>query len=269
MIKRHDYFRSLEEQEKYQDEASSYIALAGVRTPPVDPIICCKDDTEISIGPLSCNGECDGLIIYKQGKFYVYYDPDTAKWRFTLAHELGHYLIEAHYRVLKSEDSYYACHTEFVANVQMEREADWFASGLLMPNNLFINHLPQPCFKDISTVADIFQVSLMSATLRTLQLTDVRSAMVIYRNNDFSWYYPSPELRLSGTMLPKKRPSAKSGTYRIMRDGFNGGPPVIQGASLYTSDWFDIVSSDERMFEEIFVMSAYNTILVLLTIECD
>jgi Zn-dependent peptidase ImmA (M78 family) len=58
--------------------------------------------------------------------------------RFSVAHELGHYLLPGHIdQVLSDGKNIHESHSGFVSNNPYELEADHFAAALLMPNPLF------------------------------------------------------------------------------------------------------------------------------------
>ena len=85
----------------------------------------------------------DGTLIYDDG-FFVHINtklgnkPETRRGRFTLAHELGHYFIDSHRLALKK--GYMQPHpSRYNKNKHqiIEREADYFASCLLMPERKF------------------------------------------------------------------------------------------------------------------------------------
>jgi len=90
----------------------------------------------------------DGMTIFDNGRFYVHLNidkgnrPNSERGRFTLAHELGHYFIDAHRIGLKN--GLLEPHPSEINKKQfttIEREADYFASCLLMPESRFIRDI--------------------------------------------------------------------------------------------------------------------------------
>lgn len=86
----------------------------------------------------------DGMTVYEDDNFYIHLNIDSGnkinseRGRFTLAHELGHYFIDAHRIGLKK--GLLEPHPSKIARKQfneIEREADYFASCLLMPESRF------------------------------------------------------------------------------------------------------------------------------------
>src|SRR5690606_11048296 len=89
-------------------------------------------------------GTFDGMTVYSNDQFYIHLNTDnsnredTERGRFTLAHELGHYFIDAHRIGLKR--GVLKPHPTLINKKRfnsIEREADYFASCLLMPEIRF------------------------------------------------------------------------------------------------------------------------------------
>ena len=86
----------------------------------------------------------DGMLEYEDGKFHIYinnygkFSLITPRIRFSFAHELGHYFIDEHRLSLESGKSlYHPSKYCFEQRNPVEKEADYFASCLLMPRSLF------------------------------------------------------------------------------------------------------------------------------------
>ncbi len=93
--------------------------------------------------------------------------------RFTIAHELAHYALHK-----KENEDLYA-HRDSGQNNSIEREADIFASNILMPEELLrdeISKLESTVFgklslsQKISCIADAFAVSESAAAIRLKEL---------------------------------------------------------------------------------------------------
>lgn len=128
---------------------------------------------------------------------------------FTLAHELGHYLLHR----LDLEEDRIECMRQdmFRWNSeygQREAEANEFASYLLMPRNLFEDEIrgEEVSLHLMQHVADHFAVSLTAAILKWLQFTSKRTMLVVGDNGFVKWVWSSERLRKSGVYLqPKKQ----------------------------------------------------------------
>lgn len=150
----------------------------------------------------------DGLIERQNGRFHIYCnlakcsgDPNSGRARFTLAHELGHYFIDEHRTALESGLApAHAYNADRPSELRIEREADHFASALLMPSVAFHRELraKRGGIQEILDVASTFRVSRMSAAKRYVSLSGVPCAIVVFRSGDAPWWNVSPELEARG-----------------------------------------------------------------------
>lgn len=102
------------------------------------------------------------IVIEADGRFAVYL-PDyvsVERNRFTLAHELGHYIL--HKIIADKTVPLKAARMTTAENGRAEWEANWFAAGLLMPQKQFSAHV-EAAQNDIVSVARKFRVSLEAA----------------------------------------------------------------------------------------------------------
>jgi Zn-dependent peptidase ImmA (M78 family) len=87
-----------------------------------------------------------GVLVHKSKRFYIHLNLDalshknSVRRNFTLAHELGHYFIKEHRDLLLNGESlsYNLNPNKSFINI-IEKEANHFASNLLMPHNRFIS----------------------------------------------------------------------------------------------------------------------------------
>jgi len=244
---------------------------AGITKPPVDPADWCRDRERIRVHLMHLNGECDGLLVFRGGKFHLFYDPDPHRGRFTFAHEVGHYLIDEHHAAIRSGVGPPKCFTGFVTDVKMEREADWFAAGLLMPRFLFARSCPDPNIKDIRETAKVFDVSLTSAILRTITFTDIRTAVVVTVAGKIKWYFPSEGMKLSGIRTAnigcQPHPRSKTAAVYANLRGLPSEP--IDGGKCSASDWFATAYDDPDLWEEVLPVPAFDQVITLLTFYDD
>ncbi len=129
---------------------------------------------------------------HKKGWGIFYNDAIISKGRinFTLAHEFGHYLlhrkdypdgIKCSSQDLVRWDSQYG---------QIEHQANVFASNLLMPLDDYrqqIDAQKKVNFDMIGHCADRYEVSLIAATLRWIEYTECRAAIVVSRDGFILW----------------------------------------------------------------------------------
>lgn len=119
---------------------------------------------------------------------------NSAKWRFVVAHEIGHFLRDGEH------DSFEACTrgdlTEYVGG--REAEANDFASELLMPEVLFARRCDRnrPSLRDVGELAELFSTSLTSTALRFVLFAPEPCAVVHSTNGAVDWLDWSANFRL-------------------------------------------------------------------------
>jgi Zn-dependent peptidase ImmA (M78 family) len=138
-----------------------------------------------------------GLIVVAESAF------SSAKWRFVVAHELGHFVRHA------ASDAFSAC-TDGDLSTYLgsgnETEANDFAAELLMPKALFEPwcDLNRPSLRETGALADEFGTSLTATTLRFVEFAPEPCAVVYSVNGVVEWLDWSPNFRIGikkGTRL--------------------------------------------------------------------
>ncbi len=149
----------------------------------------------------------DGMLVYIDSIFHIHINIDkgntisSKRGRFTLAHELGHFLIDEHrialkYGMITSHQS----KNGLLNKDLIELEADYFASCLLMPEVLF----KQACarmqfsFTLIDTLSNLFQVSIMASILRFIEIGSREFMVIISKDNMIRWFAKSNDFQKVG-----------------------------------------------------------------------
>ena len=125
------------------------------------------------------------------------------KWRFVIAHEIGHFLRHA------DHDNFEACTRGDLSNYTgtgRETEANDFASELLMPQFLFEKACDRnrPSLREVSDVAEEFHTSLTATALRFVLFSPEPCAVVHSTNGVVDWLDWSRTFRIGirkGTKL--------------------------------------------------------------------
>lgn len=169
---------------------------------PLDKII---NDEELSVFYDSYGRNTfDGMTFYDNGKFYIHINTDlnnkvnSRRGRFTLAHELGHYYIDTHRLGLKKGllEPHLSRTNQKQFN-QIEREADFFASCLLMPQERFSKDIYRKKFNIdlINSLKDEYRVSLTACAMRYVEIGN-HPIMIIYgEEGNVKWYNCSQDFR--------------------------------------------------------------------------
>lgn len=135
--------------------------------------------------------------------------------RFTLGHELGHFLIPRHGHNMNCSKADLAAKSsvEMTASVAVEAEANLFSAELLMPKRLLsklstFNN--EPSIAGIKLTAEKFDVSFQAMAVRFVDIHDYPIAFVMSRNGKVEYGYKRDDfpfwLRVGrrGDSIPKK-----------------------------------------------------------------
>jgi Zn-dependent peptidase ImmA (M78 family) len=196
-----------------------------------------------------------GIVVLKQSI------RENSRKRFTIAHEIGHYLIPGH-RTLEN-----VCTSDMVESWRKglgrpELEANEFAVELLLPARLVREplRLNDPSLHTISEVAGQFETSLTATTLRFIGLTDLPCVAIWSAERTAKWYRRSEgfPLYLSKEALP----CDGSFAYRL----FQGGSAPNDFAEVSPESWLDRRDTDKvvRVLEHSVRLPYYDAVLTLL-----
>jgi hypothetical protein len=168
---------------------------------PSDPIVRVVAD--------ELDGLAGALVPAKSGKRWgVLYDrrQSNRRARFTIAHELGHYLLHRHTfpKGINSDEAAVDGRTK----IAVERDANDFASTLLMPLDDFRRHVSPrdwPNFDALSQAGERYNVSLTAAVLRWLRFTERRAMLVVSVDGYVKWAWSSQPAFRSGCFISTSR----------------------------------------------------------------
>jgi Zn-dependent peptidase ImmA (M78 family) len=188
---------------------------------------------------------------------------EPSRKRFTVAHEIGHFVIP-HHREIPS-----ACAGGSIESFSRrlavpELEANEFAAELLLPSRAVASRfdLDNPSLSRISLVANDFETSLSATTWRFLDLTGQPCAMVWSHAGRAVWYRTNDALPF--LMPMKSLPSPVSIAGRIF-----AGESFPDGAGMQDVDadaWF-YPSQAQRigaLWEDSIYLQNYTAVFTLL-----
>ncbi|WP_312991415.1 ImmA/IrrE family metallo-endopeptidase [Chryseobacterium flavum] len=165
-------------------------------------------------------GTFDGMTVYDNDEFYIHINIDNGnkidspRSRFTLAHEFGHYFIDTHRIGLKS--GILEPHPSKIDRVQfrkIEQEADFFASCLLMPEEIFlkdISRFKNFSFEVIDFLSKEYNVSKTACSIRfadignhPIKIVYAENGLIKWSKNsvDFPYYKLSDEIYVPAGLL--------------------------------------------------------------------
>lgn len=128
---------------------------------------------------------------------------DRERFRFTLAHEFGHFELHKKLQVQ-------ACHQEDVfsatSRLRIEREANAFAASFLMPRNEWRQHLgPLPLREPLHRLARTHEVSFVAAALRAIEVCPNPACLVSYHGDEhIQWAYANSDW---DRLMRRRRPN--------------------------------------------------------------
>ncbi len=170
---------------------------------------------------------------------------------------LGHYFIDEHSNALATGvPPAYSAHTGYASEFKVEREADYFASCLLMPKSEIVTlyrKFRKFSWAIVEEIEEKFQVSKLSALYRIVNL-DLHPMIVVkgvngklvlppWRSRDFYYYLGR------STKIPE---------YTLMHDYFHKDKKFPSTQDLYAPDWFVDISKEEPIHEHCIYYDSVN-----------
>lgn len=253
--------------------ATALLDEVGVTTLPVDPFAIAKMK-RISVVERELPPDIYGACGYLDNAFHIVISslcPTPGHRRFTAAHELGHYHLPKHV------DRMFSAGVTLVASEgghfqdgasDVEREADHFASELLMPERLIRPLLRgRPSLAVARAIATACEVSLTSAAISMARLTGDPVVVLMSHRGTVEWpsigsalrSYPWARSKMKGEQAPRR-----SCTRRLAE---NPGA-VLDGAEMgqdsLLCEWLPGAPSWVEVQEEAIGLGTYGRVLTIL-----
>lgn len=194
----------------------------------------------------------EGMLVKRElkGDWVILYDETVevpGRLNFTLAHELGHYLLHRQFfnEFQCGQDTF--LDYESKDSRQREGEANKFAAYLLMPLDDFRKQIAG---KNISLdllghCANHYGTSLTATALKWLEFTEEAAMLVVSRDDFVCWSYPSVAARRLGIYLMPGSAIPESAVTRLkdiaLIDGSNASIRVAPGI------WHDQLEAEESV----------------------
>ena len=131
---------------------------------------------------------CEGALVRNPEnptEWGIFYHPDARaeRQRFTVAHELGHFVLHRE-RTTDFQCASGSVYSGSDALALMEREANVFASHLLMPGDLFTQAIRDTTvdLRFLSELATRFAVSFEALCIRFIEYTELRAILICWDN---------------------------------------------------------------------------------------
>lgn len=218
----------------------------------------------------------DALLEWKDSRFHIYLnkdagnDPDSPRGRFSFCHELGHFCIDEHRWALMHGVAPHGSLTDFRSDNDAEREADIFASNLLLPAKRVHRKIRgrKVTASLIVETARHFGASLSATAIRCAKLGISPLIVMAWEGNYRRWCWSSPDFEAiignSGHRSLDRIPP-DSLTRDIAGRRTSEGNVEAKGTTLST--WFPRIhpasSVNTIMIEEVIGIGRYGVITVL------
>ena len=184
----------------------------------------------VGIQPLTSDG-FEGMLISNpeksQGVIFVNQNRPPQRQRFTVGHEVGHFLLPWHRNIVDGNLKF-ECTAEDMraqgaakgnSRLDWEIQANEFSSELLMPRSLFKKHMKrkdEPDMQHLKDLSAIFDASMEATARRYVVLSDYSIAMVFaqgqrvrhaWRSSEFPYFLDARK----GSSLPRHSQSFRDG----------------------------------------------------------
>lgn len=186
---------------KAQREAEKFLEENNFDTLPVN-LDAIADHLNIKLiaKPPESEGASGMLLIQRNeiGICYATHIQSRGFKRFSIAHEIGHVILEGHIEhILPDRDGQHISQAGFTSQNLYEIEADNFAASLLMPSNLFKKEMRKSGegLEAIKKLAEICQTSLISTAIRYTEFTKEHCAIIVSKGTQVKYACMSKPLR--------------------------------------------------------------------------
>jgi len=203
---------------------------------------------------------CEATLVGFGSKAIATVRPSSSRGRerFSVAHEIGHWLIH--------RGKSFRCRADdlvqnYSANIRFEKEADEFASHLLMPTSIFrpaIKATNKPSLNDLQGIAEQFEVSMQAVSIRLATLDTLPIIVACYTKAGLKW-------SIRASHVPKRwwlRSQLDDDSFAY--DVLHKGTPCNNLGKQPAETWFENDDADEYEVLEHSMPSTNGQVLVLL-----
>jgi len=212
-------------------KAEHFLRENGFNTLPVCPFTIAEYfEIAVEAKPATTAGVSGMLVRHGDafGILYATHIPSLGFQRFSIAHELAHYLLEGHPEALFAGGSTHTSRAGFATKDPYEIEADHFAAGLLMPEHLFRPAMRQvgDGLEAIEKLAEKCVTSLTATAIRFAQAVEEPAAVVVSTGPRIDYAFLSTAMQeFTGLSWPRKADFLPDGT---LTDRFNADLGNVQ-----------------------------------------
>jgi len=221
---------------------------------PVNPALI-AEKTELAYKAADYGGYFEGYLEYYRGSFFIFLHLNEGEHlyiprvRFSFAHELGHYFLDEH-RIALMEPGMppHGSKGIFSSDIGTEREADYFAACLLLPEKRLRRDVFRKKFNMtlMNELKNKYQVSMTALLLRFKGLGNHPLMVVCSIHNRLKWLnysddFPFKKLR---TGIKGEIPECSAAA-----EYFREGTKYQKAEKVFAEDWFELYRADDRRRE--------------------
>jgi hypothetical protein len=214
-------------------------------------------------GRIEYLAEVETFAIYHPSPGLSNYAPRV---RFSLAHELGHYYIPSHRNMLLRG----ICHNSlesFRHDNAIEREADSFASALLVPSVFLRHRMGRRGFLSLQQILDIArecEASPQATAFRYTRFTKEPHLAIVSENGNILYAFVSQEAKAIGFggLGNKRVPDGSATSEAAGRSGWQ-----IQQSKVQSESWFSERRARANLWEEAVRLGSSTRVLTVLSWE--
>jgi hypothetical protein len=254
-----------------RQEAEAFLKREGITSLPVDPFAI-AENLQIAVeGKPENTPGVSGMLLRHGNNFMIVYAthiPSKGFQRFSVSHELGHFLLAGHPEQV-IVNGMHVSRAGFITNDPYELEADHFAAGLLMPEGPFRKEMNRydPGLEAVEAVAEQCITSRTATAIRFAELGDTAMAVIVSTDGIIDYCFMSEPMKTlpnldwlrKGTPLP-----GDTATARLAADPglVRAGHRVADARDV--RDWLGGTTRAE-ISEESVGLGAYGKVLTILS----
>lgn len=239
---------------------------------PVDPFAIAQEEGLVVQAKPDTAGGVSGMLIKSGDNFGILYATHIRSrgfQRFSVAHELGHYFLEGHPEALFTGDGTHVSRAGFASRDRHELEADFFASGLLMPDGPFRAALRRvgDGLEAVEELAEVCGTSLTATAIRFAQTVQEPAAVIVSTGQRVDYAFLSDAMReFAGASWPRRGDELPE---RSLTSRFNSRQDAVEDrkrdvAEIGLRVWFETRRAVDAT-EEVVGLGEYGRTLTVIT----
>jgi hypothetical protein len=205
--------------------------------------------------------QCDARIVGADDSAIVTVSKKASpgRQRFSVCHELGHWIYHRRRMLLCSADEIERPNAEIT---NLERAADRFASELLMPDYLFVpiaQSLGRPSMHVVRKLSEIFNTSQTATAIRLVEINQLPLLLISHGRSGRRWFTRSQTV--TRDWMPNSDLAPDSSTFTMI---FGRAPPTMPPKPVSASNWFSRWDASRfELVEESFRVAAAEVLTLL------